>query len=136
MEEKREREKRILRNLTKFPSVIVIGEESIKNKEPREKKRKRLHDSSNEEKWPGETGHFSRSEPKPRRGNISVEETELANYRGIEINADRFRGNLWWISPQVAALSQKLTATSLFGLLLVSFSSRHRWKRNGVGWKK
>lgn len=72
----------------------------------------------------------------PRRGNISVEETELANYRGIEINADRFRGNLWWISPQVAALSQKLTATSLFGFLLVSFSSRHRWKRNGVGWKK
>lgn len=74
--------------------MIVIGEESIKNKEPREKKRKRLHDSSNEEKWPGETGHLSRSEPKPRRGNISVEETELANYRGIEINADRFRGNL------------------------------------------
>lgn len=56
--------------------MIVIGEESIKNKEPREKKRKRLHDSSNEEKWPGGTGHLSRSEPKPRRGNISVEETE------------------------------------------------------------
>lgn len=95
------------------------------------KERKEEADSSNDEKWGGEAGHLSRSDLKPEEVEIYISTTIVARNspitRGSKLMPIDFPDSLSEI-----AFSQKLTATSLLGL--VSFSSMGPFRSMETGW--